>query len=149
MIIDILRNNPMRYKDAAGNWLPADQIAVLLCKPYEVANPTPQPNVPRIIDLDDALGVMSSESLAKLVNTDILNRFIDSCKDGDVESAKRLILLGVRTGHITAAEAEELVALDGEIPDPAWHATITLPAACASASVTEVEAALAEIGGAS
>ena len=145
--IEVLASSPERFKDDSGNWLPSERIAVLLCSPYQVPNPVPQGTVSKPINLDDAITAMSPASLARLAGTALASDFISAVKTGDTAAAERLIKLGVKAGIVSKEEAMALLALDGQIPDPNWQATVTLPAVCASCSAAEVDIAIAQIGG--
>lgn len=143
-----LQANPLAYK-FAGAWLPVPEIAQRLCRPRVIDNPEPQPTIPRVpkeSDLTTAIGIISDASMTKIVATPIFEGFIAAVKGGDRDSTLRLIVAGKKSGTITQAEHDALLALFAvDEPDPAWQATITLPPAVVRVNTKDIDAAIKEI----
>ena len=142
---DELRRNPTRYSDGKG-WLPAKQIAMLMTTGEQIANPEPQPQIPVAINVDEAIGVLSSATCAKLAAAPPIVDFVDKANSGNRAGAMRWIAFATKAGIVPPDEAAALAALaDKTVLDPTWQATITGPPPLSHVSVAEVEAALKEV----
>lgn len=134
------------YQDEAAKWLPLEQIAVRLTTPRTIENPDAQPQIKKPINVDDAIGLLSGETCAKLAAAPPIVDFVEKANAGNVAGAVRWISFAAKAGLLTAEEIAGLSALAATtIADPSWSPTITVSAAVSRVNVKDIDAAIKEI----
>lgn len=145
-IVAELENNRSRYQDGKSAWLPAEKIAALLTTGETIDNPEPQTQIPAAINVDEAIGVLSTETCAKLAAAPPIVDFVDKANSGNRDGAMRWIAFAAKAGIVPPDEAAALASLAAKtIPDPTWQPTITGQPPLSHVSIAEVDAALKEV----
>lgn len=104
------------------------EIARLLTEPHgTIANPSPQPTLPKPFGLDDVLGVLDEPAQARVFSSVHLERILDAIAAQDRVAVGHFatILASTSVGAITADQRAAVLALLAAAgPDPAWPATV-------------------------
>lgn len=134
------------YQSDTREWLPLEQIAVRLTTPRTIDNPDEPAQVQRPINVDEAIGLLSGETCAKLAAAPPIVDFVDKANAGNIAGAMRWIGFAAKAGLLTADEIAALRSLaTATIQDPAWSPTVTLPPAVSRINVKDIDAAIKEI----
>ena len=138
----VLLASPTRYRDAEGNWLPADEVVRLLTTPEEVPNPKPQGTaLPRLTKSglaavvgDDAIATLSDVSISEL------SRAVEA---QDRETIALWGRIGFQRGKLTQEQYDVIAAaLAATVPDPTWTATVTISPEIKVTGTTQVSRVL-------
>lgn len=91
-----------------------------------IANPATQGTVSAPYTYVSLLGVLSPESIAKVVELPSLTAILDSINAGNIVACQRWIMLLVTSGKITGDEAQSIAAVMlATEPDPSWPEQIS------------------------
>lgn len=122
---EAIASSPKRYQDAGGKWLPVAVVADLLCSGELLDNPTPQADVPKPLDVDAAIKLLSPATCAKLAALPPIVDFVDKANSGNRAGAMRWIGLATKGGILTMEEAGALAALASQtVKDATWQPKI-------------------------
>ena len=114
------------YKDASGNYRSPQEIARLLTQRTLIPNPEPQPQVPKPIDVNTLMGLVSPATIAA-ADYSALRAIEEAADAGDRSRLMRQFQVWRAKGWLSdPAEVSAIQAeLTATIPDPNWQPQVS------------------------
>lgn len=109
------------------DWSPSDSTIAAALNAPSIANPTPQPQLPKPFSFGDVMGCLDSGSIAKIRDLATGIDLINKINAGDVVGIGHwIIALQAGTPLITSDQATAVTAvITATIGDPTWSAQLS------------------------